>query len=101
MNASSKGTTLVPGAFAGTEQRLKELGINLSAPPEPFGTYAKAMHTGNLLFLSSMLPREGRMAKFAGRVAAKLYVEVGRRKAPKPAALNVLGRRRYWDLSTI
>jgi hypothetical protein len=41
------------------EQRLKELGINLPAPPEPFGIYAEAVQTGNLLFLTGMLPTEG------------------------------------------
>ena len=43
----------------GAEQRLKELGIKLPAPPEPFGTYVEAVQTGNLLFLSGMLPTEG------------------------------------------
>jgi len=41
---------------ASAEERLKELGINLPAPPEPFGTYAEAVQTGNMLFLSGMLP---------------------------------------------
>jgi enamine deaminase RidA (YjgF/YER057c/UK114 family) len=44
------------------EQRLKELGIKLPVPPEPFGTYAEAVQSGNLLFLSGMLPTEGRVA---------------------------------------
>jgi hypothetical protein len=35
---------------ASAEQRLKELGIKLPAPPEPFGTYVEAVRTGNLLF---------------------------------------------------
>ena len=52
----------------GAEQRLKELGIKLPAPPEPFGTYVEAVQTGNLLFLSGMLPTEGNEAKFIGRV---------------------------------
>jgi hypothetical protein len=37
---------------AGAEQRLMELGITLPSPPEPFGTYAEAVQTGNLLFQS-------------------------------------------------
>ena len=41
------------------EQRLKELGVTLPAPPEPFGAYVEAVQTGNLLFLSGMLPTEG------------------------------------------
>ena len=74
---------------ASAEQRLKELGIELPAPPEPFGVYAEAVQTGNLLFLSGMLPTEGREAKFIGRVGAELDVEAGR-KAARLAALNAL-----------
>ena len=71
------------------EQRLKNLGIDLPTPPQPFGTYAEAVQTGNLLFLSGMLPTEGRVAKFIGRVGAELDVETGR-KAAYLAALNAL-----------
>ncbi len=70
---------------ASAEQRLKELGIKLPAPPQPFGTYAEAVQTGNLLFLTGMLPTEGRGAKFIGRVGAELDVQEGRQ-----AALNAL-----------
>src|SRR5438132_7383057 len=73
----------------GAEKRLKELGIKLPAPPEPFGTYAEAVQTGSLLFLTGMLPTEGRAAKFIGRVGAELDVETGR-KAAYLAALNGL-----------
>ena len=75
--------------LTGAEQRLKELGIRLPPPPQPFGTYAEAVQTGNLLFLTGMLPTEGRAAKFVGRVGAELDVEAGR-KAAYLAALNVL-----------
>jgi len=74
---------------ASAEQRLKELGIRLPAPPEPFGTYVEAVQTGNLLFLTGMLPTEGRVAKFIGRVGAELDVDAGR-NAAHLAALNVL-----------
>src|SRR3981189_2594230 len=74
---------------ASAEQRLKELGIKLPAPPEPFGTSVEAVQTGNLLFRTGMLPTEGRDAKFIGRVGAELDVEAGR-KAAHLAALNVL-----------
>lgn len=70
-------------------QRLKELGIELPVPPEPFGAYVEAVQTGNLLFLSGMLPTEGRSAKFVGRVGAELDVEAGR-EAAHLAALNAL-----------
>ena len=74
---------------ASAEQRLKDLGIKLPAPPEPFGAYVEAVQTGNLLFLSGMLPTEGHGAQFIGRVGAELDVEAGR-KAAHLAALNVL-----------
>ncbi|MFL6520493.1 MAG: RidA family protein [Chthoniobacterales bacterium] len=71
------------------EQRLKELGLELPAPPAPFGTYAEAVQTGNLLFLTGMLPTQGGVAKFVGRVGAELDVEAGR-NAAYLAALNAL-----------
>lgn len=74
---------------ASAEERLIELGITLPAPPQPFGTYAEAVQTGNLLFLSGMLPTEGRTAKFIGRVGAELDVESGR-EAAHLATLNAL-----------
>src|SRR6267143_7258909 len=74
---------------ASAEQRLKDLGITLPAPPEPFGSYVEAVQTGNLLFLSGMLPTEGRVAKFIGRVGGELDVEAGR-QATYLAALNGL-----------
>jgi enamine deaminase RidA (YjgF/YER057c/UK114 family) len=74
---------------SGAEQQLKERGIKLPDPPEPFGTYVEAVQTGNLLFLSGMLPTEGHTAKFIGRIGAELDVEAGRRAA-QLAALNGL-----------
>jgi enamine deaminase RidA (YjgF/YER057c/UK114 family) len=75
------------------EQKLKELGVELPAPPEPFGVYAEAVQTGNLLFLTGMLPTEGCAAKFTGRVGAGLDVEAGR-QAAHLAALNALAAAR-------
>lgn len=71
------------------EQRLKELGVTLPSPPQPFGTYVEAVQTGNLLFLTGMLPTEGREPKFIGRLGAELDIETGR-KAARLAALNGL-----------
>jgi enamine deaminase RidA (YjgF/YER057c/UK114 family) len=74
---------------ASAEQRLKDLAIDLPAPPQPFGIYAEAVQTGSLLFLSGMLPTEGRTAKVTGRVGAEIDAEAGR-KAARVAALNAL-----------
>ena len=71
------------------EQRLEELSIKLPAPPEPFGTYVEAIQTGNLLFLTGMLPTQGREAKFIGRLGAELDVEACR-NAAHLATLNAL-----------
>src|SRR5947199_2547702 len=71
------------------EQRLGQLGIKLPTPPEPFGIYAEAVQTGNLLFLTGMLPTVGREAKFIGRLGAELDVEACH-KAARLAALNAL-----------
>jgi hypothetical protein len=70
---------------ASAEQWRKELGITLPAPPEPFGVYAEAVQTGSLIFLTGMMPTQGRSAKFIGRVGAELDVEAG-----SNAALNAL-----------
>jgi enamine deaminase RidA (YjgF/YER057c/UK114 family) len=71
------------------ELRLKRLGIEVPAPPEPFGVYAEALQTGNLVFLTGMLPKEGRSAKFVRRVGAELNVEEAR-GAARLAAMNAL-----------
>src|SRR5437660_10508675 len=92
MSTGSKATALITREQSGpegAEQRLNELGIKLPEQPEPFGTYAEAVQTGKLLFLSGMLPTEGRAAKFVGVVGAELDVEAGA-KAARLAAMNVL-----------
>ena len=81
--------------MASAEKRLKELGIDLPAPPVPFGAYVEAVRTGNLLFLSGMLPTEGHEAKFIGRVGADLDI-AGGRTAARLAALNVLAVARQY-----
>src|SRR6202045_2716561 len=91
MNKKSKDNPLSGDSSQITtaEQRLSQLGIKLPAPPEPFGIYAEAVLTGNLLFLTGMLPTVGREAKFIGRLGAELDVEACH-KAARLAALNVL-----------
>jgi hypothetical protein len=74
---------------ASAERRLQALGIQLPAPPEPFGTHSEALQTGNLLFLIGMLPTEGCIAKITGRVGAELDSDRCR-EAAFLAALNAL-----------
>jgi enamine deaminase RidA (YjgF/YER057c/UK114 family) len=75
------------------EQRLRDLGIDLSHPPRPLGAYVEAVQTGSLLFLSGTLPLEGGTPKFVGRVGGELSIEDGRR-ATHLAALNALAAAR-------
>jgi enamine deaminase RidA (YjgF/YER057c/UK114 family) len=91
MNTDSKDKILSGDGsrLATAEQRLRQLGIKLPVPPEPFGIYAEAVQTGNLLFLTGMLPTVGSEAKFIGRLGAELDVETGR-QAAYLAALNAL-----------
>jgi enamine deaminase RidA (YjgF/YER057c/UK114 family) len=72
---------------ASAEQRLTELGIKLMAPPEPFGTYVEAVQSGNLLFLTGMLPTEGHgdfrdQPKIADAASELLQDVFGKEKNP-------------------
>jgi enamine deaminase RidA (YjgF/YER057c/UK114 family) len=71
------------------EQRLQDLGITLPAPPAPFGMYAEAVQTGNLLFLTGMLPTEHGAAALVGRLGAEVDVDAATRAA-RLAAMNAL-----------
>ena len=71
------------------ERRLQELGIELTPAPTPFGAYVESVQTGNLLYLSGMLPVVGHEPKFIGRLGREFNVDQGR-EAARIAALNVL-----------
>jgi len=71
------------------EQRLRELGLTLPPAVEPLGSYAEAVQTGNLLFLSGVLPVADGAARFTGRLGGDVDVEAAR-AAAHLAALNVL-----------
>jgi enamine deaminase RidA (YjgF/YER057c/UK114 family) len=74
---------------AGADQRLKELGIVLPSPPTPLGAYLEAVRSGQLVFLSGMLPVVDGKPQFIGRVGGALSLEDGR-KAATTATLNAL-----------
>src|SRR5690348_10215566 len=65
--------------------------LNLDLPPAvaPFGAYVPAVGTGNLLFLTGMLPTLGHSPRFLGRIGHDLDAEQGR-EAARAAALNAL-----------
>jgi len=78
---------------AGAESRLASLGIQLPAAPSPFGTYVEALRTGNLLFLSGMLPVVDHRPKYLGRLGKELDAEAGS-DAARTAALGALAAAR-------
>ncbi len=71
------------------EERLITAGIELPPAVTPFGAYVPAVQTGNLLFLSGMLPTVGHEPKCLGRVGKELSVEQGC-SAAYATALNAL-----------
>lgn len=74
---------------SGAAARLAELGLVLPLPPTPLGAYVEACDTGNLLFLSGMLPVVDRGLAISGRLGETLTVEQGQRAA-RIASLNAL-----------
>ena len=87
--AQHLGTAPDAARPSSAEQRLRDLGLTLPPAVEPLGTYAEAVQTGNLLFLSGVLPVAGGAARFTGRLGGELDVEATR-AAAQLAALNVL-----------
>ena len=75
--------------LSGADRRLQDLGIRLPAPPSPFGSYVEALNTGNLLFLSGMLPVVDHKPKYVGRLGRELGTAAGR-DAAYTAALSAL-----------
>jgi enamine deaminase RidA (YjgF/YER057c/UK114 family) len=78
-----------------TNRRLEKLGIQLPTAPTPFGTYVEALQTGQLLFLSGMLPVLDHKPKIVGRLGGELNVEQGR-EAAYICALNALAAARQY-----
>ena len=71
------------------EDRLKELGFTLPAPPTPVANYVPVVRTGHLLFLSGVLPScDGRLV-LTGKLGEHLTVEQGV-EAARVAVLNGL-----------
>ena len=77
----------------GAESRLQSLDIQLPAAPTPFGTYVEALRTGNLLFLSGMLPVVDHRPKYLGRLGKELNADAGS-DAARTAALGALAAAR-------
>lgn len=71
------------------EEKLKSLGLELPEAPKPVATYVPAVRTGNLLFLSGVLPMRNGQLAFTGKLGRELTVLQGI-EAAKVAILNAL-----------
>ncbi|OGW43142.1 MAG: hypothetical protein A2Y66_07575 [Nitrospirae bacterium RBG_13_41_22] len=71
------------------EDKLKQLGVQLPEVPTPLGSYVPCVQTGNLVFLSGILPlREGKLTR-TGRVGENIRLDEAKEDA-KTAVLNAL-----------
>jgi enamine deaminase RidA (YjgF/YER057c/UK114 family) len=71
------------------EDKLKKLGIELPEVPKPLGSYIPAMRTGNLIFLSGMLPLiQGKLVR-QGKVGEDLRIEEAA-EGVRTAVINAL-----------
>jgi len=71
------------------EEQLKELGIELPDAPKPLGSYVPCVQTGNLVFLSGILPlRNGKLIR-TGMVGESVTVEDAREDA-RQIVINAL-----------
>jgi enamine deaminase RidA (YjgF/YER057c/UK114 family) len=71
------------------EEKLTSLGLALPEAPKPVATYVPAVQTGNLLFLSGVLPMRNGQLAFTGKLGRDLTVPEGI-EAAKVALLNAL-----------
>ncbi|MEO6666331.1 MAG: RidA family protein [Nitrospiria bacterium] len=71
------------------EARLRVLGLTLPPPPKPVASYVLAVQSGDLLFVSGMLPMREGVPAWTGKVGRELSVEQGA-EAAKLACLNAL-----------
>lgn len=71
------------------EEKLKEMGYDLSAGPTPVATYIPAIKEGNLVFTAGQVPLTNGAIKYAGKVGNDLILEDGM-QAAKLCALNCL-----------
>lgn len=72
--------TIVAATSAQTidfDKKLKDLGIELSAPVKPVANYVKAVRTGNLLYLSGHGPTKADGSNITGKVGKDLTIEQG------------------------
>ncbi|MBI5671757.1 MAG: RidA family protein [Nitrospirae bacterium] len=71
------------------EQKLTQLGLVLPAPPKPVANYVPVVRTGDLLFLSGVLPSRDGQLIMTGKLGQNLSIDQGM-EAARMAVLNGL-----------
>ncbi len=71
------------------EDQLRALGLELPPAPKPVASYVPAVRSGDLLFLSGILPMKDGRPAWTGKVGRELTVEQGA-EAARLACLNAL-----------
>jgi enamine deaminase RidA (YjgF/YER057c/UK114 family) len=71
------------------EIRLKQLGIELPAAPQPVANYVPVVRAGDLLFLSGVLPSRDGQLVMTGKLGQALTIEQGVEMS-RVAVLNAL-----------
>ncbi len=71
------------------EQKLTQLGFELPAPPKPVANYVPVVRTGDLLFLSGVLPSRDGQLIMTGKLGQNLSIDQGM-EAARVAVLNGL-----------
>jgi len=77
-NSKKPENTSVPELYDyDVEERLTELGIELSIPEPPVANYVNAVRTGNLVFLSGKIPQNSDKTVITGKIDTELTIEQG------------------------
>ncbi|MFQ6135221.1 MAG: RidA family protein [Nitrososphaerales archaeon] len=71
------------------EERLRQKGITLPEPPRPIGTYLPAVRSGDILFVSGMIPKIAGQTSPKGKIGRELTSREGY-DAARLCALNTL-----------
>jgi len=64
-----------------TEEKLKELNIELPEAPKPAGAYVPVARTGKLVFTSGILPVDAGEIKIKGKLGKELSLDQGQEAA--------------------
>ncbi len=72
------------------EKKVSDIGIILSAPPAPAGSYIPTVRTGNLVFVSGQIPMQNNKIAFTGNVTD--YNIEDAKESARICAINILAQ---------